>query len=347
MNCPNCNFGNDEGYKFCQKCGSKLTPVQTEKTNADMFSGFSTDINEPDVETAGHPPAQKPPAYKKNKSAIKDLLKNNISPAEGELTVMSYHCTYYKSRLLGLEASGYLGVTNKRVIFQALGTSNAGSSIIQSEVPIADVSGISSYKGTFFSFGHMLSALALSTVVASLVSVLLLAVGGGSQSGSSAMEVLGWIFGILACGGSFMLSRESIWRSVMVNISSACVVLAGGGSFLNNFNALSYLMGGSRSTGSSMLAFFIAFLVAIYGLVCVFWYARRPTFSLAINSKGGSSTPISISGASGIGIFDVSAGKALAAEPAVDSEPMLKELGAMIMDIQTLGDLGIDKWKSQ
>jgi hypothetical protein len=67
---------------------------------------------------------------------------------------------------------------------------------------------------------------------------------------------------------------------------------------------------------------------------------------LAICSKGGSSTPISISGASGIGIFNASAGKALNAEPADEAEPMLKELGAIIMDIQTLGDIGIAKWKN-
>lgn len=106
----------------------------------------------------------------------------------------------------------------------------------------------------------------------------------------------------------------------------------------------------SRSYGANAvvagLSFFFAFIMGIYALFCIFWYARRPTFSLAISSKGGSDTPISISGASGLGLFSVSAGKALTAEPAADAELMLQELGAVILDIQMLGDMGINKWKT-
>ena len=94
------------------------------------------------------------------------------------------------------------------------------------------------------------------------------------------------------------------------------------------------------------IAFLLAFGMFIYTLFCMLWYARRPTFSLAISSKGGSDTPISISGASGMGLFNVSAGKALTAEPAEDAELMLEQLGAVILDIQMLGDMGINKWKT-
>lgn len=45
----------------------------------------------------------------------KYMLKDSVTPAEGEVSVRAYHWTYYKSRLLGLSTSGYLEVTNKRV----------------------------------------------------------------------------------------------------------------------------------------------------------------------------------------------------------------------------------------
>jgi hypothetical protein len=45
--------------------------------------------------------------------------------------------------------------------------------------------------------------------------------------------------------------------------------------------------------------------------------------------------------------LNISAGKSLNAEPAEDAEEMLKELGALILDIQMLGDYGIDKWKKR
>jgi len=98
-----------------------------------------------------------------------DLIKDNVTPAEGEHSVRTYYCTYYQSKLLGLEAKGFLGVTNKRVIFQANGTSNAGNSVIQSELPISDVSGISSYKGTYFSLGHLLGAFLLTAIASGIV----------------------------------------------------------------------------------------------------------------------------------------------------------------------------------
>ena len=70
------------------------------------------------------------------------ILGQSLVPAEEEQTVKTYHCTSFKSRLLGLSAEGYLEVTNKRVIFQATG----GDSLIHSEVPIEEVSGISIFK---------------------------------------------------------------------------------------------------------------------------------------------------------------------------------------------------------
>ncbi|HEY3311958.1 MAG TPA: hypothetical protein VGK00_09990 [Anaerolineales bacterium] len=279
-----------------------------------------------------------------------DLLSASIKPADLEKTVRTYYCTYYKSRLLGIEAAGYLGITNKRVIFHAFGTSNSGSSVLQSEVPIADVSGISSYKGTYFSFTHLIIAALVSFVASVIANSILTLISGISsiQSGnfSSAM-ILGFITGFLALIASFLFTSTSIWKSVCATTSAVAFGIGGGGSLAASYTSFLF---SSRDTGSAeggaIFGFALAFFTGIYALGCMASYARRPTFSLAINSKGGSSTPINISGASGIGLFDVAAGKALAAEPAEDSEIMLNELGAVILDIQMLGDLGIDKWRS-
>ena len=37
--------------------------------------------------------------------------------------------------------------------------------------------------------------------------------------------------------------------------------------------------------------------------------------------------------------------QALDAQPGPDAEALIKELGALIHDIQTLGDYGIERWK--
>lgn len=268
-----------------------------------------------------------------------DLLKENITPAHEEASVRSYQCTYYHSRLLGLEATGYLGITNKRVIFQASGTSNAGPSVIQSEVPIDDVSGISSYKGTYFSIGQLFAALVVSVIAGGILSLLLT---GLTSLFRDHDMITAWIIAIGTGGYSLFLERKLIWRPVLATISAFGFAMIGSGSVL--LSSMSYLFSGGGG-GSSFIPLLLAPIVGIYALVCYFWYARRPTFTLAIHSKGGSSTPISISGASGIGIFDVAAGRALNAEPAQDAGPMLQELGAIILDIQKMGDFGIEKWQ--
>ena len=348
MICPNCGSSNEDTYQFCMKCGSSLagtTAVAVQQLPNDQVTTAT-----PYIQTV------------RTNHRSKDLLKDKITPADGEVSVRTYYCTYYISRLLGLEAWGYLGVTNKRVIFQALGTSNAGSSVIQSEVPIADVSGISSYKGTFFSFGHMAMAFVTSLFVANMLLFILGALGTaiglaiaysskGELGSGLGLTIIGWILGIGGLLVSFPIARNSIWRSILAATSSVGFVIAGGGGLLGMAGTLarSFLSQNTTSYASgglATLAFFVAFLALIYTLFCIVWYARRPTFSLAISSKGGSDTPISISGASGLGLFNVSAGRALTAEPAVDAETMLQELGAVILDIQMLGDMGINKWKA-
>lgn len=270
---------------------------------------------------------------------VNDLLESHISAAKEERTVKTYFCSYYHSRLLGLQAKGHLGVTNKRVIFHASGQSTIGNSVIQSEVPIADVSGISSYKGTYFSFGHLLVALIVSSfislIAASLVNLI------GINTDYQVYQGIGWLVGIVALISSFAIKSDQIWRSVLAATSSLVVYSIGVSRVLQN--PLSLILGQTSGLGWELV---IAGLINLYALLCIFWYARRPAFSLMIGSKGGSSTPIAISGASRLGILDTSAGRALTAEPAEETEEMLKELGAVILDIQTLGDLGIKKWQT-
>ena len=171
---------------------------------------------------------------------------------------------------------------------------------------------------------------------------------------------IGWLLGIGCVIVSLPIARKFIWKSIFAAASSVGFIIAAGGGILKMLGAggiwailLGWLLPSQNSnsspnigSGVAGVALFVTFLAVIYTLFCVVWYARRPTFAIAINSKGGSDTPISISGASGWGIFNVSAGKALTAEPAEDAERMLQELGAVILDVQMLGDMGINKWKS-
>lgn len=277
------------------------------------------------------------------------LLDQELTPAEGEITVRNYFCTTVSSRLLGLSANGYLTVTNKRVVFYASGLGLAGKSVLHSEVPIADVSGITSYKGTYFSLSHLLGALAVSFLSSSLTA----AIGGSiitsvllrdprSIGGAQALLL---VLGLLLLLGSFLASRESILRSVVAAASVALFGLLAGTGLPGSLSGGFGVFGRGDDTTMTILGNIAAIVAAIYTLVCVFWYSRRPTLSLAIGSKGGATTPIAISGA-GFGLRNTAALQALTAEPAEDAERMIRELGAMIMDLQVLGDHGIRKWEA-
>jgi hypothetical protein len=268
------------------------------------------------------------------------LLRDHLTPAEGETAVRSYHCTSLSSRLLSLKAEGHLTVTNKRVVFYAAGSSYGGKSVLHSEVPIADVSGINSYKGTYFSLSHLLAALVVSfilgNVAAVIISGIILASLRNSFDFSSAQTTF-LVLAIAAVGGSFFIPRNRIWRSVVATCGAALLIGVGGISIIGS--VLGSLLGGGG--GWRVL---LGVAAAIYALMCMFWYARRETISLAVGSKGGSSTPIAISGISSMGLYNTAAQRALSAAPAQDAEAMIRELGAMVTDIQALGDFGIHKW---
>jgi hypothetical protein len=329
--------------KICPKCGSEYP----ETTQFCMKDG--TLLPSPDSPSMPPPPNVTPTKIHKRRGIFK-LLGNFLTPADNEIEVKSYHCTSFKSFLLNLKAEGYLVVTNKRVIFHASGMSISGKSILQSEVPIEDVSGLNLYKGSYLSFMHILGAFIFASVIMAIMNGLALGMvqvmyqnATDLQSIEVGTQILYWILALGFLGGSFVFKRTSIFRPAFVAISASFFTLLGGASLLTSF-ASSFLSSG-QATGDYFILF-LGFLVGIYALFCVFWYARRPTMSLSVGSKGGSSTPIAISGISGFGILNTSASKALSAEPAEDAESLLKELGALIMDIQVLGDLGINQWQS-
>lgn len=274
------------------------------------------------------------------------LLGPKLKSSEGETTVKAFHCTSLSSGILRLKAEGYLTVTNMRVIFYAFGSSYGGESIMHSEVPIADVSGINTYKGTYFSINHLLGALFLAflggTVVGAIVTgivgfiVSILSDSLNFEATQIALLVVGFI--LVLVSSSF--SKDD-WRRPVFAATGTSVIAGGGISFA--FGFLASIFGDDFLSSITIL---VAVASSIYTIVTLFWYARRETMSLTIGSRGGANTPIVITGATIFGFFNTAALKALTAEPANEADILIRELGALISDIQTLGDEGISKWKS-
>jgi len=340
--CPKCGFENSDIHHFCMKCGTPLDDT--------------TFQNPPNIPSST---GQAQPTNSESTQSFR-LLEDNLAPAEGESEVKSYHCTSFKSALLNLKAEGHLVVTNKRVVFHASGASFAGKSILQSEVPIEDVSGISIYKGSYLSFMHLLGAFFLSAIIGGIANGILVGIiksvidsivsnpqslnTDTLNSAQTGIQVVLWILAIGCFVVSFFIARKNIFRSAFAATSTLLFIELGGLASITSI-VQSYMFSQQTGGGNSWIII-LGGLVGLYALACMFWYARRPTMSLTVGSKGGSSTPIAISGISSFGLYNTSASKALSAEPAEDAEALLKELGALIMDIQVMGDLGIKRWRS-
>lgn len=269
------------------------------------------------------------------------VLGKNLAAADGEQVVKGYHVTSFRSRLLRISSEGYLAVTTKRVIFQAM----AKDSVIHSEVPIDDVSGINLYRGTYFSWWHLLIALVVSPLLAIVLAAIISAVISGLAFAARSFEVVAVLPGLLAVGSiavSFVFGRNQIWRSVFV--TSAAQLLAVSSGFGMVLNIVGGMFGGGGIGGGGPLMALLGVAASIYAIVCYVWYATRRTVSLNVNSKGGANAAISIAGAGGGNLIGRAA-LALDAEPAVGADQLVHELGALIMDIQQRGEFGVDKWR--
>ena len=277
-----------------------------------------------------------------------ELIGKHLSPAEGEVVVRTYHCTNLSPifALIGLKSDGYLTVTNKRVVYFAEGSSGyraAGNSQLYNEVPIADVANISLSKGTRFSFLRLLCAIVCGSLCSAAVAGVL---GTLAQLTPSAFQspyllrmgvFLQLTAACLLALRSMSIPRESIARYMLASSSLALLVSP---AALGYYGALTserviYLPG----------VVLLGIPLLCYSFWCLYWFMRRGYLIMAIHSKSGISSPIRVVGVSWWGRINVAADFASNMAPAVDADAMFKELGAMVTDIQTLGDHGVQKWQ--
>lgn len=262
--------------------------------------------------------------------------------------VRSYHCTSLSPvfALIGLKTDGYLTVTNKRVVYFAQGSSvysAAGNSKLYNEVPIADVANLSLKKGTRFSFLRLLGGLLVGSLTTSIVMLIMLGVMlmlGRTAGGNSPFLLRFGVFmqlsaAVLLVLRSLSISRESIVRLMLA--SSGLALLS---------PAISAHLGALQSIPSIYLRgmMILSIPLGCYWLWCLYWFIRREYLTMAIRSKTNWPPSIQIAGVSWWGRINVAADLAYGMAPAVDADAMFKELGAMVTDIQTLGDHGIKKW---
>lgn len=99
----------------------------------------------------------------------------------------------------------------------------------------------------------------------------------------------------------------------------------------------------SAYMGTTNNSFIYGLLFIVIGAILIY-LGIQPCFILSLYASGTDGAPIQI-GNPPISLIGNSALYSLSAQKSYDTDLMMKELGAMVEELQTMGDLAIQKWK--
>lgn len=272
-----------------------------------------------------------------------------------EQVVREYQCTQLR-RLFFPPTLGFLTVTNRRVLYHSQGKSLVGKSAIIAEIPINDVGGISATVGVSINWLLFLLLAGLAYWVSLLLSFEAPFLFNGVVLGILvAPYLLTSLAGYLVNKG--ILSQEFIdrIREIIKELPIEDSLKQKGGEYYERIFYILFMI------GLPLLAFRLTFMSTIgyrqetlaYLLLggAYFWiflrlFGKSRRFSLKVGSKTASGAGISIEGNAFRPLFwlDSSAAQTMNAAPARDAERVVQEIGALVMDIRLLGELGVRKW---
>ncbi len=329
---------------FCTKCGKPINECTCEAgsvfNDATNTGATLNNILSPSFFAAmknkmgiGEPETNNAPLYEKNMQIVPDNVKAN----EGEIPIKQYNVAKLRNRIFGLtvsKANGRLQVTNKRLIFRAAGRCLRGRTTIQQEFAIDEIAGADvrreySFTGWDIIIGIIIWALG---VVAGfgLLSLLDLEV--------EMTAVLGFFGGVAALLPFFMVYQKFGLKLFALGAST--------GLFLSptSINPFNYYYGA--------VDFFFVFAVisVIISLICLVIFSIKPNLVLTIKTKSSAEAidiqrkRMSLPGFDSSKEDHTGYSEVL---PAENVEEAIREICAIVSDIQKLGDYGIEKWKSQ
>jgi hypothetical protein len=273
--------------------------------------------------------------------------------ASDEEIIRTYECTKLR-RFLAPVTTGYLTITNKRVVFHSTGKSLTGQSLLINDMPIEDTCGVSAYFGLSINWVGFLIFSIFLYFVTNFISMTLPAF------------FTSWIFAfllmlpylvILLLSGEILSSemRSKLNQSIKDLSKNKIDVDKDADSYLPITRMIFYaglaILSWALLFNSSIGAMFgplqWILLGIAYFFIYMFFFGRHRAFSLMIASKTMKGSGIYIPGDSFRMFFlqNKSALETLSAGPSVDAEIVSRELGAMLLDIRQMGDLGIQKWK--
>jgi len=327
--------------KFCTRCGKPLEEGEvcscskSIKIDTGSAKGFFENLK--NKMGIGDPEMNKDDAFETGKQIIPDCVKSN----ESEIPVKQYKIATLRNRILGIpyaKAIGRLQVTNKRVIFRAPGACLAGRTTLQHEFSIDEIAGIESRREYMFNFWDLiiglLAASAGGGLTVGIISKLCMesVLYEGKVFGAFLLTLL---VGIAGCIPFFTMKKR--WLVKLFGLGASVYPLYTFGAMIMNtssfWGSLLFILGGFS------MVFFVTALIL---------NTIKPNLVLVVKTKSASEA-IDIK-RKRVGLFGISMDKEdhtgyTEILPEIDAEKSIREIGALINDIQKLGDFGVEKWK--
>lgn len=269
--------------------------------------------------------------FERNKKIVPDCVK----PNEGEIPIRQYNIAKLRSRILQKYAEGRLQVTNKRIIFRATGFTLTGRTALQHEFAISEIGGIEVKKSFRISFLTMLLSILLACLVSEPFNLIF---EKFNDAATTASCVIGCLVA-LALIVPFFLLKKKFWLKYIL-LSLAMGIMSGINGLMST--AVDIITGGYVfdiiDAVSSVVTFFWIFNLVIVSFV--------PDLRICIKTKGaGEAVQIR---KQTIGISTKEDGEYTGFSeivPGKDTDAAILEIGALIDDIQTMGDYAIEKWQ--
>lgn len=312
---------------YCRHCGAKLDPTEEhicpkKKVWTKLKNLWNEVFGTQETKNDDHD------YYERGKA----IVPNSIEADNGEIVVKQYDLATLRSRLKLTRAEGRMQITNKRLLFRATGKSPAGKTVYQSEFSMDKIDGVEIRKDYRFMFLDFV----LNTLIATY------AMGFGALIGllfnkadNVFMTFLAFLIGTCALIPFFVIRKQYLLKLITLSFGIGMLILSAFTAFTLDSKFLVVL---------SILS--IVFNYVLYW-IAMFLSFFKPNLTVEIKTSGGTpGVQIKHKFASfflwkkmeeNSGFSEILPGK--------DADLAIKEIGALINDIKTLGDLGVEKWQ--
>lgn len=285
----------------------------------------------------GDPELNASDTYESDKRIVPDCVNAN----EGEVPVRQYTVAKLRSRVIGIPyatAIGRVQVTNKRVIFRAPGRSIGGRTTLQHEFAIDEIAGVEARREYVFNAFDLFLGFVLLAIGGGIGAAIVSGLHSGSVFGIFALCLL---LGAAGCVPFFLMKKH--WLIKLLCLGVGLVPMAGMG--LSLFEMRRW------ESGSGFFGV-VLMLLALCVLVCVIFalifQSARPNMVLILKSRFANEavdirrrkvSPWASGREEHTGYREV--------YPEVDTERCIREINALIVDLQENGDAAVGKWRAK